>query len=60
MAQHNHLGEWGEELAKRYLQQQGYVIIDSDWKSGHRDIDIVAMDGDEVVLVEVKRCRELS
>ena len=54
MAQHNHLGEWGEELAKRHLQQQGYVIIDSDWKSGHRDIDIVAMDGDEVVLVEVK------
>ena len=54
MAQHNHFGEWGEELAKRYLQQQGYVIIDSDWKSGHRDIDIVAMDGDEVVLVEVK------
>ena len=37
MAHHNHLGEWGEELAKRYLQQQGYVIIDSDWKSGHRD-----------------------
>lgn len=54
MAQHNHLGEWGEEMAKRHLQQQGYVILDSDWKSGHRDIDIVAMDGDEVVLVEVK------
>ena len=28
-----------------------------DWKSGHRDIDIVAMDGDVVVFVEVKTRR---
>ncbi|MBO5626265.1 MAG: YraN family protein, partial [Prevotella sp.] len=54
MAQHNELGKWGEELAARYLQELGYSIIESDWKSGHRDIDIIAMDGDEVVFVEVK------
>lgn len=57
MAAHNELGTWGEELAAVYLRQKGYVIIDRDWKSGHRDIDIVAVDGDEVVFVEVKTRR---
>lgn len=54
MAQHNELGKWGEALAVRFLQQQGYVIIDNDWKSGHRDIDIIAKDADVLVFVEVK------
>ena len=41
MAIHNELGKWGEEVAASYLQQDGYTIIERDWKSGHRDIDIV-------------------
>ncbi len=57
MAQHNELGSWGEEVAARWLQQRGYIIAERDWKMGHRDIDIVAMDGDEVVFVEVKTRR---
>ena len=44
MATHNELGEWGEEIAVRFLEQKGYVILDRDWKSGHRDIDIIAQD----------------
>lgn len=54
MASHNVLGKWGEELAAEYLQRKGYSIIDRDWKSGRRDIDIVATDDDTVVFVEVK------
>lgn len=57
MAAHNELGAWGEELAARYLQQKGYTIIERDWKSGHRDIDIIALDGNVVVFVEVKTRR---
>ena len=57
MAAHNELGKWGEDLAARYLQQKGYVIVERDWKSGHRDIDIVALDDDTVVFVEVKTRR---
>ena len=56
MAAHNDLGKWGEDRAADYLQRKGYRIVARNWKSGHRDIDIIAMDGDEydgtVVFVE--------
>lgn len=55
MAIHNELGKWGEEVAASYLQQDGYTIIERDWKSGHRDIDIVATDQNAtLVFIEVK------
>ena len=41
MALHNELGTWGESLAADYLSRQGYTILERDWKSGHRDIDII-------------------
>ena len=44
MAAHNELGKWGEDLAVAYLQGKDYTIIERDWKSGHRDIDIIAKD----------------
>ena len=54
MASHNELGKWGEDVAATYLERQGYTIMERDWKSGHRDLDIVALDGNTVVFVEVK------
>ena len=54
MASHNELGKWGEDVAATYLERQGYTIIERDWKSGHRDLDIIALDRDTVVFVEVK------
>ena len=57
MAAHNELGQWGENLATEYLRSKGYVIIDRDWHSGHRDLDIIAEDDDVVVFVEVKTRR---
>ena len=56
MAEHNDLGQWGEELAARYLEEKGWYIRNRDWHSGHRDIDIVAIDEESSVLlmVEVK------
>ena len=57
MAAHNELGRWGEEMAEEFLRGLGYVIRDRDWKSDHRDIDIVAVDGNELVFVEVKTRR---
>ena len=60
MAAHNELGKWGEDLAADYLQRKGYTIIERDWKSGRRDLDIVAKNGDVIVFVEVKtRCNSL-
>lgn len=56
MAAHNELGKWGEEMAAEYLQQKGYRIIERDWRSGNRDIDIIAQapDPSTLVFVEVK------
>jgi putative endonuclease len=55
MAAHNELGKWGENLAASFLQGKGYTIIERDWKSGRRDIDIIARDEQgTVVFVEVK------
>ena len=41
MAAHNELGKWGEDTAADYLQRNGYTIVERDWKSGHRDLDII-------------------
>ncbi len=60
MAAHNDLGQWGEQVAADYLAAEGYRIVERDWHDGHRDIDIVAMDCDELVVVEVKTRRANS
>ena len=58
MAAHNELGKWGEDLAVAYLQGKDYMIIERDWKSGRRDIDIIAKDeSGAIVFVEVKTRR---
>ena len=57
MAAHNELGKWGEETAAAYLEEKGYQIIERDWKSGHHDLDIVAIEDHTLVIVEVKTRR---
>lgn len=58
MAEHNEVGSWGEDYAAEYLQRNGYVILERDWRYGKskRDIDIICKseDGTTVVFVEVK------
>lgn len=48
------LGKLGEGIAVRHLKGKGYVILEQDWRSGHRDIDIVCMKDDITIFVEVK------
>ena len=54
MAEHNILGEKGEQLAVDYLIQQGYKIIATNWRLHKYELDILAQQGDELVVVEVK------
>lgn len=51
------LGKMGEEIAVRYLQQKGYVIIDRNVRLRVGEIDVVAKDDDTLVLVEVRTRR---
>ena len=56
MAEHNEFGKWGEDEAAAYLEDEGYIILERDWKIGRGDLDIIALspDGDTMVVVEVK------
>ena len=47
-------GKLGEDLAVNFLVDKGYQILERNWRSGHKEIDIVALDGDTLVAVEVK------
>ncbi len=54
MADHNDLGKLGEELAVNYLTGKGYKILERNWRNIHKEVDIIAMDGPDLVIVEVK------
>jgi len=54
MATHNELGKWGEDCAADYLQRMDYTIVARDWKSGHHDIDIIAIDEETLVFSAIK------
>jgi putative endonuclease len=51
------LGEYGEALAARFLREQGMVILARNWRCATGEIDIVARDGDCLVVCEVKTRR---
>jgi putative endonuclease len=51
------LGAQGEDLAARFLQREGYTILDRNLRLGRGEIDILARDGDTIAFVEVKTLR---
>ena len=57
MAKHNELGKKGEDIAAQYLSEKGYEILERNWRNRHKEIDIIAKDGNELVIVEVKARR---
>ncbi|MFC8041241.1 YraN family protein [Paenarthrobacter sp. NPDC057355] len=54
------LGQYGEALAADFLADQGMRIIDRNWRCADGEIDIVAIDGDTLVVAEVKTRRSLD
>lgn len=48
------LARKGEILAGEYLSGKGFRIIERNWYHRHKELDLVAIDGDELVIVEVK------
>ncbi len=57
MSSRTQLGHWGERQARLYLEAQGYSIIAANFRCRAGEMDIVAIDGDELVFVEVKTRR---
>ena len=54
MIEPHELGKLGEDLAAEYLIKKGYQILERNWRSGHKEIDIIAQKDDILVIVEVK------
>ena len=47
-------GQSGEILAKQFLLDHGYTILDTNWRFGHLEVDVIALKDDTLVFVEVK------
>lgn len=47
------IGNWGESVAKNYLENKGYTILETNWRHHHFELDIIAYKNG-VVGVEVK------
>lgn len=55
----NALGKYGEDLAARRLTESGMTVLRRNWRAGRAgEIDIVARDGDALVVCEVKTRRK--
>src|SRR5258705_7808937 len=49
-------GRRGEDLAHRFLRRQGYTIVARNYRlaAGDGEADLIAWEGDTLVIVEVK------
>ena len=49
-------GRRGEDLAHRFLRKQGYIIVARNYRlsSGDAEADLIAREGEDLVIVEVK------
>ena len=54
------LGSYGERMAARYLRDQGLEILACNWRCAVGEVDIVALDGDCLVVCEVKTRRSTA
>jgi putative endonuclease len=54
MAEHNKLGNLGEEFAQEYLRNKGYQILRTNWFFGKLELDIIAEKDNRLIVVEVK------
>jgi putative endonuclease len=48
------LGDKGEKLAEAHLKKKGYQIIDRNIRTRFGEMDLVAMEGSELVFCEVR------
>jgi putative endonuclease len=60
MAEHNYVGKLGEDLARKFLEEKGYKILEQNYKTRWAEIDLVAQKSEgflgkpKLVFVEVR------
>lgn len=51
------VGRYGEKVAARHVTARGWQVLDRNWRGQGGELDLVAVDGDVLVVVEVKTRR---
>jgi len=51
------LGKSGEDLAVSFLKNNGFEILNRNYRYGHKEIDIIGKDKNTIVFIEVKTGR---
>ncbi|WP_369998731.1 YraN family protein [Winogradskyella sp.] len=54
MSQHYELGKKGEQLAVDYLAKKNYEIVERNYRFDKAEVDIIALKGEILAIVEVK------
>lgn len=54
MAHNNHFGRLGEDLAVDLLKNNNYIILERNYRYQRAEIDIIALKGSTLVIIEVK------
>lgn len=54
------LGKWGEDKALEYLENEGLVLRDRNWRCSHKELDLVMESPAKLHVVEVKTLRKPS
>lgn len=54
MAESHSLGKLGEQIARRLLESKGYSIRETNWRTGKKEIDLIAENDKFIVFAEVK------
>jgi len=53
-SKHYALGKQGEAYAQEYVRANGYKILHTNWRHGQKELDIVALKNNILVVFEVK------
>lgn len=48
------LGAWGERQAARWYRDQGYSVLDQNWRTRQGELDLICQRGELLVFCEVK------
>lgn len=59
MKTHLDTGKTGEEMAAKWLQENGYEIVHRNWRYSYYELDIVAKKNNRLHFIEVK-CRHVN
>ena len=54
MSKHSKIGVKGEQIAADFLLNKGYIILHRNWRSGKKEIDIIAFKDGVVAMTEIK------